>query len=78
MIKIFVDPQKDDITDIIIKEEDIKKDIGKIDPAIPHFPVVFISPSVTAMRKRSSADGGGGANELLIDRWSQRHLLRRI
>ena len=30
--EIFDNPQKDDITDIIIKEEDIKKAIGKIDP----------------------------------------------
>ena len=30
--KIFDDPQKDDITDIIINEEDIKKAIGDIDP----------------------------------------------
>ena len=30
--KIFDDPQKDDITDIIISEEDIKKAIGEIDP----------------------------------------------
>ena len=29
---IFENPQKDDITDIIIEEEDIKKAIGKIDP----------------------------------------------
>merc|ERR1712121_159460 len=30
--KIFDDPQKDDITDIIINKEDIKKAIGEIDP----------------------------------------------
>ena len=37
---------------------------------IHHFPVVFISPTVAAMRMPSSADRGGGAYELLIDRWS--------
>jgi len=30
--KIFDNPEEDDITDIIINEEDIKKAIGEIDP----------------------------------------------